>query len=91
MALTEEVLIDHNTGKYINDNLGTYHVPRHSDVPYIDTWFPNKPDPVINPMGSKGVGEIALVGFASAVANAVFNATGKRIRKLPITQDRLIG
>ncbi|MBL7744820.1 MAG: xanthine dehydrogenase family protein molybdopterin-binding subunit [Chitinophagaceae bacterium] len=91
MALTEEVLIDHNTGKYINDNLGTYHVPRHSDVPYIDTWFPNKPDPVINPMGSKGVGEIALVGFASAVANAVFNATGKRIRKLPITQDKLTG
>lgn len=89
MALTEEVLIDHTTGKYINDNLGSYHMPLHTDVPYIDTWFPNKPDPVINATGAKGVGEIALVGFAAAVANAVFNATGKRINKLPIKPEDL--
>ncbi|HEX4876897.1 MAG TPA: xanthine dehydrogenase family protein molybdopterin-binding subunit, partial [Chitinophagaceae bacterium] len=82
MALTEEVLIDHSTGKYLNDNLGSYHVPLHTDVPPIDTWFPNKPDPVINTTGAKGVGEIALVGFAAAVANAVFNATGKRVYRL---------
>lgn len=90
MALTEEVLIDHSTGKYINDNLGSYHVPLHTDVPPIDAWFPNKPDPVINATGAKGVGEIALVGFAAAVANAVFNATGKRIYRLPIKPEDLL-
>jgi xanthine dehydrogenase YagR molybdenum-binding subunit len=90
MALTEELLVDHVTGKYLNDNLGSYHVPRHTDVPHIDTWFPDKPDPVINAMGSKGVGEIALVGFAAAVANAVFNATGKRVYKLPIKPEDLL-
>lgn len=90
MALTEEALIDHTTGKYITDTLGKYQVPRHRDVPFIETYFPNKPDPIINPMGSKGVGEIALVGFAPAVANAVFNATGKRVRSLPIKPEHLI-
>ena len=90
MALTEEVLIDHSTGKYINDNLGSYHVPLHTDVPHIDAWFPNKPDPIINATGAKGVGEIALVGFAAAVANAVFNATGKRVYRLPIKPEDLI-
>jgi len=91
MALTEELLVDHTTGKYLNDNLGSYHVPRHTDVPPIETWFPNMPDPVINAMGSKGVGEIALVGFAAAVANAVFNATGKRVYKLPIKPEDILG
>ncbi len=90
MALTEEALIDKNTGKYITDTLGKYNIPKHRDVPFIETWFPDKPDPVINPMGSKGVGEIALVGFASAVANAVYNATGKRVRSLPIKPEQLI-
>ena len=90
MALTEEVFIDHSTGKYINDNLGSYHVPLHTDVPHIDAWFPNKPDPIINATGAKGVGEIALVGFAAAVANAVFNATGKRVYRLPIKPEDLI-
>lgn len=91
MALTEELLVDHSTGKYINDNLGSYHVPRHMDVPHIDAWFPNKPDPVINAMGSKGVGEIALVGFAAAVVNAVYNATGKRVYRLPVKPEDVIG
>ena len=90
MALTEEALIDHTTGKYITDTLGKYQVPRHRNVPFIETYFPNKPDPIINPMGSKGVGEIDLVGFAPAVANAVFNATGKRVRSLPIKPEHLI-
>jgi xanthine dehydrogenase YagR molybdenum-binding subunit len=84
MALTEEALIDPATGKYLTDTLATYKVPRNRDVPFIDTWFPDKPDPLLNPVGSKGVGEIALIGFASALANAVFNATGKRLRKLPL-------
>jgi xanthine dehydrogenase YagR molybdenum-binding subunit len=90
MALTEEALIDPVTGKYLNDTLGSYQVPRHRDVPFIHTWFPDKADPVINPMGSKGVGEIALIGFASALTNAIFNATGKRITKLPVKPGQFI-
>ncbi|MBC7588123.1 MAG: hypothetical protein H7178_07150, partial [Chitinophagaceae bacterium] len=61
-----------------------------ADVPHIDTIFIDKPDYILNPVGSKGMGEIALIGFAAAVANAVFHATGKRIRELPITPDKLI-
>jgi xanthine dehydrogenase YagR molybdenum-binding subunit len=59
-------------------------------VPHIEVLFVNKPDPVLNPMGSKGIGEVGLVGFAAAVTNAIFNATGKRIRELPVTPDKLI-
>jgi xanthine dehydrogenase YagR molybdenum-binding subunit len=90
MALTEEAVIDHRYGRYVNNNFGDYHVPVHADVPHIDALFVNKPDPILNPMGAKGMGEIALIGFAAAVANAVYNATGKRIRTLPITADKLI-
>ena len=90
MSLTEEALIDTNTGKYLTDTLGSYHVPRHRDVPFIHTWFPDLADPYINPMGSKGVGEIALIGFASAMANAVFNATGKRLTHLPLKAEKLV-
>ncbi|GAB4024784.1 xanthine dehydrogenase family protein molybdopterin-binding subunit [Spirosoma koreense] len=91
MALTEEAVIDHRFGRFVNNNLADYHVPVHADVPAIETIFIDKPDPHINPMGAKGMGEIALIGFAGAVANAVFNATGKRIRELPITPDKLMG
>lgn len=90
MALTEEAVIDHRFGRFVNNNLADYHVPVHADVPAIETIFIDKPDPFINPMGAKGMGEIALIGFAGAVANAVFNATGKRIRELPITPDKLL-
>lgn len=90
MALTEEAVIDHRYGRYINNNFADYHVPVHADVPEIDVHFINKPDPYINPMGAKGMGEIALIGFSAAVANAVFNATGKRIRNLPITPDKIL-
>ncbi|GAB3281490.1 xanthine dehydrogenase family protein molybdopterin-binding subunit [Larkinella harenae] len=90
MALTEEAVIDHRYGRFVNNNLGDYHVPVHADVPSIETIFIDKPDPYINPMGAKGMGEIALIGFAGALANAVFNATGKRIRELPITPDKLL-
>jgi len=65
-------------------------VPVSADVPHIETIFIDKPDPIINPMGSKGMGEIALIGFAAYVANAVFHTTGKRVRDLPITPDKLI-
>ena len=90
MALMEEGVIDHRYGKWINNNFADYHVPVHADVPHIEVLFVNKPDPIVNPIGSKGIGEVTMVGFPAAVANAVFHATGKRIRELPITPDKLI-
>lgn len=90
MALMEGGVIDHRYGKYVNNSMENYHYATNRDVPHIDVIFIDKPDPVTNPMGSKGLGEVTLVGFTAAVANAVFNATGKRIRDLPITPDKLI-
>jgi xanthine dehydrogenase YagR molybdenum-binding subunit len=90
MALMEEIVIDQRYGKFINNNFADYHVPVNADIPEMEVYFVNKKDPYTNPMGSKGLGEIALVGMAPAVANAIFNATGKRIRSLPITPDKLI-
>ncbi|QNF31388.1 xanthine dehydrogenase family protein molybdopterin-binding subunit (plasmid) [Adhaeribacter swui] len=90
MALMEDLVVDHRFGRPINNNLADYHVPVNADIPNIDVLFVNKKDPFTNPMGSKGLGEIALVGVAPAIANAVFNATGKRIRTLPITPDKLM-
>jgi xanthine dehydrogenase YagR molybdenum-binding subunit len=90
MALMEDLVIDHRFGKPITSNLADYHVPVNADIPEVEVLFVNKKDPHTNPMGSKGLGEIALVGMAPAIANAVFNATGKRIRSLPITLDKLI-
>jgi xanthine dehydrogenase YagR molybdenum-binding subunit len=89
MALTEQVQIDHTTGQIMNASFGTYQVPLHSMVPPIDVWFVDKPDYNVNPIGAKGLGEIALIGFAAAVANAVYNATGKRLRDLPITPEKI--
>ena len=89
MALTEKLEFDHNTGQITNASFGAYHVPLHSQIPATDVWFVNKPDVNMNEIGAKGIGEIALIGFAAAVANAVYNATGKRVRDLPITPDKL--
>ncbi|MBS0026974.1 xanthine dehydrogenase family protein molybdopterin-binding subunit [Chitinophaga sp. 22321] len=90
MALTEEAILDHRFGRFVNNNFADYHVAVNADTPPTDVYFINKKDPYINPMGSKGMGEIALIGFAAAVANAVFNATGKRVRDLPITPDKVL-
>jgi xanthine dehydrogenase YagR molybdenum-binding subunit len=90
MALTEEGIIDHRFGRWVNNNLGDYHVPVNADVPPVEVLFVDKPDPIINPIGAKGMGEVSIVGFAAAVANAVFHATGKRIRALPITPDKVL-
>jgi len=90
MALTEELVFDHRYGRLVNNNFADYHVPVNADIPQIEAIFVNKPDPYINPIGAKGMGEIALIGMAAAVANAVYNATGKRIRTLPITPDKLL-
>lgn len=90
MALTEDLVYDHRFGRAINNNLADYHVPVNADIPKTEVLFVDKKDPYINPMGSKGIGEISLIGMAPAVANAVFNATGKRVRSLPITLDKLV-
>lgn len=90
MAMTEETLIDHRYGRYINSNFVDYHVPVHADVPPMDIVFANQPDYIISPTGAKGIGEIALVGVAPAILNAIYNATGKRVRDLPVTPDKVI-
>lgn len=90
MALTEETKIDHRLGRVVNHNLGEYHVPVHADVPNIDVVFVEEHDAVVNPLGVKGLGEIGIVGVAAAIANAVFHATGRRVRELPITLDKLL-
>jgi xanthine dehydrogenase YagR molybdenum-binding subunit len=89
MALHEETLIDHVFGRIMNANIAEYHVPVHADVHDINVIFVDEPDSIINPLGMKGVGEIGIVGVAAAVANAVYHATGKRVRDLPITLDKL--
>jgi xanthine dehydrogenase YagR molybdenum-binding subunit len=91
MALMEEALIDHRFGRLLNNNFADYHMAVQADIPQIEALFVNKPDPVINPIGAKGMGEIATIGVAAAVANAVYNATGKRVRDLPVTLDKIIG
>jgi xanthine dehydrogenase YagR molybdenum-binding subunit len=89
MALHEETLIDHRYGRIMNANIAEYHVPVHADIHDIEVIFVDEPDSIINPLGMKGVGEIGIVGVAAAVANAVYHATGKRVRELPITLDKL--
>ncbi|MCI1188980.1 xanthine dehydrogenase family protein molybdopterin-binding subunit [Hymenobacter sp. DH14] len=90
MALMEDARLDHHFGRFLNSDLAEYHVPVNADVPAIEVEFINQPDPVLDPIGAKGLGEIGLVGFAAAVANAVYHATGRRVRELPITPDKLV-
>jgi xanthine dehydrogenase YagR molybdenum-binding subunit len=90
MAMTEEAVFDDRFGRYINGNFADYHVPVNADILDMEAIFIDKPDTILNPIGTKGIGEISLIGVAPAVANAVYNATGKRIRSLPITPDKLI-
>ena len=89
MALMEETQFDERTGRIMNPSLAEYHVPVHLDVPEIDVIWTDEPDPRA-PMGARGIGEIGITGVAAAVASAVFNATGKRVRDLPITLDKLL-
>ena len=89
MALHEETLIDHKFGRIMNANIAEYHVPVNADVHDIKVIFVDEPDEIVNPLGIKGLGEIGIVGVAAAIANAVYHATGKRVRDLPITLDKL--
>ena len=90
MALTEETAYDPATGLPATRNLADYHVPTNADIPLIDVHFIGEPDEEFNPIGARGIGEIGNTGTAAAVANAVYHATGKRVRDLPITPDKLL-
>jgi xanthine dehydrogenase YagR molybdenum-binding subunit len=90
MALHEETLVDHNFGRIMNANIAEYHVPVNADVHDIEVIFVDEPDKIINPLGIKGIGEIGIIGTAAAIANAIYHATGKRVRDLPITLDKLL-
>ncbi len=90
MALEEDATMDHRYGRYMSKDFANYHVPVNADVPQVEPHFIDKPDMLVDPVGSKGIGEIAIIAVAPAIANAIFNATGKRIRELPITPDKLI-
>lgn len=90
MALFEETVFDLRNGRAVNGNLAEYHVPVNADIGSIEVEVVDEDDPHVNPLGAKGIGEIGITGVAAAVANAVFHATGKRIRALPITLDKLL-
>jgi xanthine dehydrogenase YagR molybdenum-binding subunit len=90
MALEEETLIDPHTGRYINADLAEYHVPVNADIGKIDTAFIEQPDDHVSTVGAKGVGEIGITGVAASIANAVFHATGKRVRELPIRLEKVL-
>jgi xanthine dehydrogenase YagR molybdenum-binding subunit len=90
MALHEEALMDGRLGRFVNNNLAEYHVPVNADIGRIEALWVDEQDRHINPLGAKGIGEIGITGAAAAVANAIFNATGTRVRNLPITPDKLL-
>jgi xanthine dehydrogenase YagR molybdenum-binding subunit len=89
-ALYEEAHIDPVYGRAVNESLAEYHVPVNADIGEIDVTVLNIPDLKFNPIGSRGIGEIGITGTAAAVANAIYNATGKRIREYPITPDKIM-
>ncbi len=90
MALEEATEVDHRTGRMMTANLQHYHVPVNADIHAIETVFVEEDDTIVNPLGVKGMGELGMVGIPAAIANAVYHATGKRIRSLPITPEKLL-
>jgi xanthine dehydrogenase YagR molybdenum-binding subunit len=90
MALFEDTTLDRRTGRIVNATLADYLVPVNADIPALDAIFVDEEDPHVNALGVKGIGEIALVGVAPAIANAVFHATGRRVRDLPIRMESLL-
>jgi xanthine dehydrogenase YagR molybdenum-binding subunit len=89
-ALREETILDENLGRYINTNLGEYHIPVHADIHALDVIFAEENDDLINELGVKGIGEIGLIAMPAAISNAIFHATGKRLNNLPIHFDELL-
>lgn len=90
-ALMEELAIDKRLGFFVNHDLAGYEVPVHADIPHQEVVFLDETDPISSPMKAKGVGELGICGVGAAVANAIYNATGVRVREYPITLDKLIG
>jgi xanthine dehydrogenase YagR molybdenum-binding subunit len=90
MALHEHSVLDLRFGHVVNQDFATYHVAANADVGTVEVHFLPEEDPYVNPMGSKGIGELGIVGTAAAIANAVHHATGIRVRDLPITLDKLL-
>jgi xanthine dehydrogenase YagR molybdenum-binding subunit len=89
-ALHEDTFMDHQFGRFINHDLAEYHIPVNADIPDIDVIFVKEDDDIVNPLGIKGLGEIGLVGVAPAIANAIYHATGKRVKDFPITLDKVM-
>lgn len=89
-ALMEELAIDKRVGFFVNHDLASYEVPVHADVPHQEVIFLDETDPMASPMKAKGVGELGICGVSAAVANAIHNATGIRVRDYPITLDKLL-
>jgi xanthine dehydrogenase YagR molybdenum-binding subunit len=90
-ALMEELVVDKRLGYFVNHDLAAYEVPVHADIPHQDVVFLDETDPISSPMKAKGIAELGICGVAAAVANAVYNATGVRVRDYPITLDKLLG
>ena len=90
MALHEKSVLDERFGFVVNHDLAEYHIPTCADVPSVEAHWITEHDPYVNPMGSKGIGEIGIVGTAAAIANAVHHATGVRVREVPITNDAVL-
>jgi len=89
-ALMEELAVDKRFGFFVNHDLAGYEVPVHADIPHQEVIFLDETDPLSSPLKAKGVGELGICGVAAAVANAIYNATGVRVRDYPVTLDKLL-
>jgi len=90
MAIHEQSHLDNVYGRFVNSNLAEYHVPVNADIGTIDVTVLDIPDTKFNPLGARGIGEIGITGAAAAVGNAIFHATGKRVRDFPVTLDKIM-
>jgi xanthine dehydrogenase YagR molybdenum-binding subunit len=89
-ALMEDLVVDKRIGFFVNHDLAMYEVPVHADIPHQEVIFLDETDPISSPMKAKGVGELGICGVGAAIANAIYNATGARVRDYPITLDKLL-
>ena len=89
-ALMEDLIVDKRVGFFVNHDLASYEVPVHADIPHQEVIFLDETDPTTSPMKAKGVGELGICGVSAAVANAIYNASGVRVRDYPITLDKLL-
>jgi xanthine dehydrogenase YagR molybdenum-binding subunit len=89
-ALMEHLVVDKDLGFFVNHDLASYEVPVHADIPHQEVIFLDETDPMATPLKAKGVGELGVCGVAAAVANAIYNATGVRVRDYPVTLDKLL-